>query len=79
MLQEIAEQPDGLVRTIEAERAKIARLGKFLNDRDIDLIVLVARGVRTMRPSLVATCWKLKQVFRFRFPPRRSILSTKQN
>src|SRR6185503_6438526 len=44
MLQEIAEQPEGLVRTIEAERTKISRLGKFLNDRDIDLIVLVARG-----------------------------------
>jgi glucosamine--fructose-6-phosphate aminotransferase (isomerizing) len=44
MLQEIAEQPEGLVRTIEAERTKIGRLGKFLNERDIDLIVLVARG-----------------------------------
>jgi glucosamine--fructose-6-phosphate aminotransferase (isomerizing) len=44
MLQEIAEQPEGLVRTIEAERTKISRLGKFLNERDIDLIVLVARG-----------------------------------
>jgi len=44
MLQEIAEQPEGLLRTIDAERAKIARLGKFLKDRDIDLIVLVARG-----------------------------------
>ena len=44
MLQEIAQQPQALARTIEAERAKIARLGKFLKDRDIDLIVLVARG-----------------------------------
>jgi glucosamine--fructose-6-phosphate aminotransferase (isomerizing) len=44
MLQEIAEQPGALARTIEVERAKIARLGKFLNQRDIDLIVLVARG-----------------------------------
>lgn len=44
MLQEIAAQPDALTSTIEAERAKIARLGKFLKDRDIDLIVLVARG-----------------------------------
>jgi glucosamine--fructose-6-phosphate aminotransferase (isomerizing) len=44
MLQEIAEQPEALARTIEAERAKIGRLGKFLSDRDIDLIVLVARG-----------------------------------
>ena len=44
MLQEIAQQPEGLIRTIEAEKTKIARLGRFLNDRDIDLIVLVARG-----------------------------------
>ena len=44
MLQEIAAQPEALSRTIEVERAKIARLGKFLKDRDIDLIVLVARG-----------------------------------
>ena len=44
MLQEIAEQPDALARTIQGEREKIARLGKFLKERDIDLIVLVARG-----------------------------------
>lgn len=44
MLQEIAEQPEALARTIDAERAKIARLGAFLKDREIDLIVLVARG-----------------------------------
>jgi glutamine---fructose-6-phosphate transaminase (isomerizing) len=44
MLQEIAEQPQALARTIEAERVKIGRLGKFLKQRDIDLIVLVARG-----------------------------------
>ncbi len=44
MLQEIAEQPDALARTIQAERQKIARVGKFLRERDIDLIVLVARG-----------------------------------
>jgi glucosamine--fructose-6-phosphate aminotransferase (isomerizing) len=44
MLQEIAQQPEGLIRTIEAEKTKIARLGRFLKDRDIDLIVLVARG-----------------------------------
>ena len=44
MLQEIAEQPEALSRTIEAEREKIARLGNFLKSRDIDLIVLVARG-----------------------------------
>ena len=44
MLQEIAEQPAALERTIAEEREKIARLGKALKQRDIDLIVLVARG-----------------------------------
>src|SRR6267378_2090394 len=44
MLQEIAEQPQALARTIQAERAKISRLGTFLQSREIDLIVLVARG-----------------------------------
>src|SRR6266446_5861564 len=44
MLQEIAEQPAALAQTIREERPKIARLGKFLKERDIDLIVLVARG-----------------------------------
>jgi glucosamine--fructose-6-phosphate aminotransferase (isomerizing) len=44
MLQEIAEQPAALARTIQGERAKISRLGAFLKQRDIDLIVLVARG-----------------------------------
>ncbi|HEX9963265.1 MAG TPA: SIS domain-containing protein [Pyrinomonadaceae bacterium] len=44
MLQEIAEQPEVLEKTIEAERAKVEALGKFLRERDVDLIVLVARG-----------------------------------
>src|SRR4051812_34592534 len=44
MLAEIAEQPAALERTIAAERAKIAQLGNVLKSRDIDLIVLVARG-----------------------------------
>jgi len=44
MLQEIAEQPAALERTINAERAKISRLGNLLRSRDLDLIVLVARG-----------------------------------
>lgn len=44
MLEEIAEQPASLRKTIEEERAKVARLGKFLRARGIDLIVLVARG-----------------------------------
>jgi glutamine---fructose-6-phosphate transaminase (isomerizing) len=44
MLQEIHEQPDALARTIQAERGKVERLGRFLRARDVDLIVLVARG-----------------------------------
>lgn len=44
MLQEIAEQPAVLERTIASERAKIEKLGAFLRGREIDLIVLVARG-----------------------------------
>lgn len=44
MLQEIAEQPAVLERTIEAEHAKVTGIGDFLRQRDIDLIVLVARG-----------------------------------
>jgi glucosamine--fructose-6-phosphate aminotransferase (isomerizing) len=44
MLDEIAEQPAALRKTIGEERAKVARLGKFLRGRGIDLVVLVARG-----------------------------------
>lgn len=44
MLQEIAEQPQALTNTISAEKDKLARLGSFLRQREIDLIVLVARG-----------------------------------
>src|SRR5260370_34329078 len=44
MLQEIAEQPAALQKTIAEERAKIERLGASLKERDLDLIVLVARG-----------------------------------
>jgi glucosamine--fructose-6-phosphate aminotransferase (isomerizing) len=44
MLAEIAEQPAALERTIAEERGKIAKLGSLLKARDIDLIVLVARG-----------------------------------
>src|SRR5687768_17170825 len=44
MLQEIAEQPAALERTIAEERARIAKLGNLLKARDIHLIVLVARG-----------------------------------
>lgn len=44
MLTEIAEQPDVLERTIAAEREKLVKIGDFLRQKDIDLIVLVARG-----------------------------------
>jgi glucosamine--fructose-6-phosphate aminotransferase (isomerizing) len=44
MLREIAEQPAALERTIREERGKVERLGAFLKARDVDLIVLVARG-----------------------------------
>ncbi len=44
MLQEIAEQPAALRKTIDEERGKVERLGHSLKQRDIDLIVLVARG-----------------------------------
>lgn len=44
MVSEIAEQPAALARTISEERGKIAKLSQTLRTRDIDLIVLVARG-----------------------------------
>lgn len=44
MQQEIFEQPAALAKTIADERAKVTRLGAFLRQREIDLIVLVARG-----------------------------------
>jgi glucosamine--fructose-6-phosphate aminotransferase (isomerizing) len=44
MLKEIGEQPEALSRTIDAERQKISQLGTFLKSRELDLIVLVARG-----------------------------------
>src|SRR5436305_10514244 len=44
MLEEIAQQPEALARTIAEERGKVARLGERLRTRDVDLIVLVARG-----------------------------------
>ena len=44
MLQEIAEQPAVLERTIAAEREKVIRLSSYLRSRDVDLIVIVARG-----------------------------------
>lgn len=44
MLSEIAEQPAALTRTIAEERSKILELGKLIKKRDIDLVVIVARG-----------------------------------
>ena len=44
MLEEIAEQPAVLERTIKAESGKVKNLGAFLRKKDIDLIVLTARG-----------------------------------
>ncbi len=44
MLDEIAEQPAVLERTMAAERETYLRLGKFLRRKDIDLVVIVARG-----------------------------------
>lgn len=44
MLQEIFEQPEVLEQTIQNERGKLNKLGEFLRSKDIDLIVLVARG-----------------------------------
>ena len=44
MLEEIAQQPEALARTIAEERGKVARLGAALRAKDVDLIVLVARG-----------------------------------
>jgi len=44
MLQEIEEQPAVLERTINAERDKITQIGDHIRSRDIDVILLVARG-----------------------------------
>ncbi len=44
MLDEIAEQPVVLEKTIANEKEKIKKLGEFLRSKDIDLIVIAARG-----------------------------------
>ncbi len=44
MIEEIFEQPQVLEQTLTEERPKAEALGRRLNERDIDLIVLVARG-----------------------------------
>lgn len=44
MLAEIAEQPAALERTLKEEQGKYEALARILSKKDIDLIVLVARG-----------------------------------
>src|SRR5256714_8586014 len=44
MLQEIGEQPAALEKTIAEEREKIRRVAQSVIRKDVDLIVLVARG-----------------------------------
>lgn len=44
MLEEIHAQPAALEKTILEEESKLARLAQHLREREIDLIVLVARG-----------------------------------
>lgn len=44
MLQEIGEQPDALEKTIAEERVKLRRVAESVIKKDVDLIVLVARG-----------------------------------
>ncbi len=44
MLDEIRQQPEVLERTINEESEKITRLGDHIRQREIDVIILVARG-----------------------------------
>ncbi len=44
MLAEIAEQPAALEQTMLAERPKYERLAQFFESKEIDLVVIVARG-----------------------------------
>src|SRR5438132_13304080 len=44
MLQEIGEQPAALEKTIAEEREKMRRVAQSVLRKDVDLIVLVARG-----------------------------------
>jgi glucosamine--fructose-6-phosphate aminotransferase (isomerizing) len=44
MLDEIFEQPAVLEKTLAAENKKYKKLGTFLAQKDIDLVVIVARG-----------------------------------
>jgi glucosamine--fructose-6-phosphate aminotransferase (isomerizing) len=44
MFHEINQQPQALERTLRAEKARMLRAAAFLRERDLRLIVLVARG-----------------------------------
>jgi glucosamine--fructose-6-phosphate aminotransferase (isomerizing) len=44
MLEEITEQPEILEQTIVKEATKYRQLGSFLRSREIDLVVIAARG-----------------------------------
>lgn len=44
MLDEIFEQPAVLEKTLAAESEKYKQLGAFLEQKDVDLVVIVARG-----------------------------------
>lgn len=44
MLQEISEQPEVLERTITEEREKLVKIGDYIRQKEVDLIILVARG-----------------------------------
>src|SRR5687768_1666334 len=44
MLQEISEQPEVLERTIAGEREKLIGIGDYIRQKEVDLIILVARG-----------------------------------
>jgi glucosamine--fructose-6-phosphate aminotransferase (isomerizing) len=44
MLQEISEQPEVLARTIAEEREKLIGIGDYIRQKEVDLIILVARG-----------------------------------
>jgi glutamine---fructose-6-phosphate transaminase (isomerizing) len=44
MLQEIRQQPEVLARTLREETQKVLKFGRFLDSRNVRLVVLVARG-----------------------------------
>jgi glucosamine--fructose-6-phosphate aminotransferase (isomerizing) len=44
MLQEIREQPEVLERTLSSEAEKITRIGDYVRQKEVDVVVIVARG-----------------------------------